>query len=216
MQCSCFATVLSIFEKKRFFIIKFESCLQLYKRQNSFTFKRIFKRFQLSAAKTKQFFLVCQSIKASCIAHLPKYINELCISYWLLGSMKCLQGSQRNSYYFLQEFQGISWSEYQCHSCFISRKELGCLSLQCVNIPWLTFHFLFGFLCTFQSSCVKRVQIWSLFWSVFSRIWTRIRKDTEYLSVFSPNAGKYGPEKTPYLDTFHTTLANPIHGNFAF
>ena len=31
-----------------------------------------------------------------------------------------------------------------------------------------------------------------------------------YLSVFSPNAGKYGPEKTPYLDTFHTvrTLNN--------
>ena len=23
-------------------------------------------------------------------------------------------------------------------------------------------------------------------------------------SVFSPNAGKCGPEKTPYLDTFHT------------
>ena len=29
-----------------------------------------------------------------------------------------------------------------------------------------------------------------------------------YLSVFSPNAGKYRPEKTPYLDTFHH---NPIH-----
>ena len=27
---------------------------------------------------------------------------------------------------------------------------------------------------------------------------------TKYLSVFSPNAGKYGPGKTPYLDTFHT------------
>ena len=25
----------------------------------------------------------------------------------------------------------------------------------------------------------------------------------EYLSVFNPNAEKYGPEKTPYLDTFH-------------
>ena len=24
-----------------------------------------------------------------------------------------------------------------------------------------------------------------------------------YFPVFSPNAGKYGPEKTPYLDTFH-------------
>ena len=26
---------------------------------------------------------------------------------------------------------------------------------------------------------------------------------TPYLSVSSPNAGKYGPEKTRYLDTFH-------------
>ena len=33
--------------------------------------------------------------------------------------------------------------------------------------------------------------------------------DTKFLSVFSPNAGKYGPEKTPYLDTFHAvTLAS--------
>ena len=27
-----------------------------------------------------------------------------------------------------------------------------------------------------------------------------------YLSVFNPNAGKYGPEKTPYSDTFHAVL----------
>ena len=27
-----------------------------------------------------------------------------------------------------------------------------------------------------------------------------------YLSVFSQNAGKYGPEKTPYLDTFHALI----------
>ena len=33
-----------------------------------------------------------------------------------------------------------------------------------------------------------------------------IPRDTKYLSVFSPNAGKYGPEKTPYLETFHTVL----------
>ena len=31
----------------------------------------------------------------------------------------------------------------------------------------------------------------------------RIWRDTEYLSVFSPNVGKYGPEKTPDLDTFY-------------
>ena len=53
--------------------------------------------------------------------------------------------------------------------------------------------------CSGKTRCVKSVQIRSFFWSVFSRIWT----DTPYLSVFSPNTGKYGPEKTPYLDTFH-------------
>ena len=31
----------------------------------------------------------------------------------------------------------------------------------------------------------------------------RIQRDTEYLSVFNPNVGKYEPGKTPYLDTFH-------------
>ena len=31
------------------------------------------------------------------------------------------------------------------------------------------------------------------------------------LSVFSPNAGKYGPEITPYLDTFHVVLSPSIN-----
>ena len=39
---------------------------------------------------------------------------------------------------------------------------------------------------TSVSHCVKSVQIRSCFWS-----------------AFSPNAGKYGPEITPYLGTFH-------------
>ena len=29
---------------------------------------------------------------------------------------------------------------------------------------------------------------------------------TEIYGVFSPNAGKYGPEKTTHLDTFHAVL----------
>ena len=36
----------------------------------------------------------------------------------------------------------------------------------------------------------------------FPAFWL-IQRDTKYLSVFSPNAAKYGPEKTPYSDTFH-------------
>ena len=27
-----------------------------------------------------------------------------------------------------------------------------------------------------------------------------------YFTMFGLNAGKYGPEKTPYLDTFHTVI----------
>ena len=53
--------------------------------------------------------------------------------------------------------------------------------------------------------CMKSVQIPSFFWSVFSRI------RTEYGDLlFSPNAGKYGPEKTPYLDTFHAVYPSTI------
>ena len=37
-----------------------------------------------------------------------------------------------------------------------------------------------------------------------------IRRDTEYLSVLSPNAGKYGPEKALYLDTFHAVTTSVV------
>ena len=53
---------------------------------------------------------------------------------------------------------------------------------------------------TIQSHCVKSVQIRSFFWSVFFFIRTELRR---FIPVFSPNTGKYGPEITPYLDTFH-------------
>ena len=38
---------------------------------------------------------------------------------------------------------------------------------------------------------------------VFSGLYFPVFRDTLHLSVFSPNAEKYGQEKTPYLDTFH-------------
>ena len=72
--------------------------------------------------------------------------------------------------------------------------------------------------------CLTSVQKRSFFWSVFSCIRTEYGKivskygvfsgpyfpvfglTTPYLSIFSPNTGKYGPEKTPYLDTFHAVI----------
>ena len=47
---------------------------------------------------------------------------------------------------------------------------------------------------------MKSVQIRCYFWSVFPCI------RTEYGDLFSPNTGKYGPEVTRYLDTFHAVL----------
>ena len=48
---------------------------------------------------------------------------------------------------------------------------------------------------TGSNHCVKSVQI--------------LRKSVQ---IFSPNAGKYGPEKTLYLDTFHTMNLSHRYG----
>ena len=53
---------------------------------------------------------------------------------------------------------------------------------------------------------VKNVRIRSFFWSIFSHIWTEYREIRMQENTVSPNAEKYGPEKTLYLDTFHAVL----------
>ena len=69
--------------------------------------------------------------------------------------------------------------------------------------------------------CVKSVQIRNFFWSVFpafgqntERYTPYLSVFTPYLSVFSPNARKYGPEKTPYLDTFHAVISSTNQQQF--
>ena len=42
---------------------------------------------------------------------------------------------------------------------------------------------------SYNIHCMKSVQIWSYFW----------------------NAGKYGPEITPYLDTFHSVIRKIVN-----
>ena len=51
-----------------------------------------------------------------------------------------------------------------------------------------------------RTTCVKSVQIQCFFSSVFCCI------RTKYGDLRSPNKGKYGPEKTLYLDTFHAVI----------
>ena len=61
--------------------------------------------------------------------------------------------------------------------------------------------------------CVKSDQIRSYFWCVFSYIRIEYRDLTRsyFWSVFSPNKGKYGPEITPYFDTFHAVYSWDIY-----
>ena len=56
-----------------------------------------------------------------------------------------------------------------------------------------------------NNHCVKSIR------SIFSHIRTEYRE----IRRISPNAGKYGPEKAPYLDTFHT-VNNMIIISFFF
>ena len=63
--------------------------------------------------------------------------------------------------------------------------------MHCTILCYIILHIILYYI-----HCVKSVQIRSIFWSVFSHIRTE----------FSPNAGKYGPEKTLYLDTFHAVI----------
>ena len=80
----------------------------------------------------------------------------------------------------------------------------------------LTLTFLiYCYCCTVfpRTHCVKSVQIRSFFWPLFSRIRTEYG---EILSIFSSNAGKYEPEKTPYLDTFQAFGVDDVWWNLLF
>ena len=71
-----------------------------------------------------------------------------------------------------------------------------------MNIRKQSFYLVFVLITNLQKfHCVKSVQICRFFWSVFPRIWA------EYGEILLiSNTGIYGPEKTPYLDTFHAVL----------
>ena len=85
----------------------------------------------------------------------------------------------------------IYWSK---HSHVLILINISFKSIFSLRIMWIK---CFSSLPFRKTSLRERVQIRSFFWSVFSCI------QSGQISVFSLNTGKYGPEKTPYLDTFH-------------
>ena len=59
----------------------------------------------------------------------------------------------------------------------------------------------------FDDSLPEKCPNTKFFRFVFSCIRTEKRRFTPLISVFSVNTGKYGPEKTPYLNIFHAVIA---------
>ena len=54
-----------------------------------------------------------------------------------------------------------------------------------------------------ESITAWRVSKYGVISGPYFPVFRLIRRDAEYLSLFIPNTGKYEPEITPYLDTFH-------------
>ena len=59
------------------------------------------------------------------------------------------------------------------------------------------------------------VSVGGLFECAFSLTVSKVSKNgvfsAPYFPAFSPNTGKYGPEKTPNLDTFHAVPATILN-----
>ena len=84
-----------------------------------------------------------------------------------------------------------------------------CYKFHIVNFRKTIFKNTFSRIPAVASSkmyCVKSVQIWSFFWSVFSRI----RNEYREIRIISPYSVRMrentDQKKTPYLDTFHAVM----------
>ena len=99
------------------------------------------------------------------------------------------------------------------HADFSKESYPGCLQRRLSEVKLLIVAFLvsvYGCACILNFSLVSSLREkcpnteFFLFRIFPYSDW--IRRDTDYPSVFSPNVGKYGLEKSSYLDTFHAVV----------
>ena len=155
-------------------------------KMNTF-FKKLEYRFLVESTKIENASSPCKPGVSEAIVKRNKMVTII----WTYQK----EQSFANNYFIFWKF---------CFSLRTSYTELIC----CTNNPndhYCTFCKRWSFIwqCFFAVHCAKSVQIRSNFLFVFSRIRTECGA---YLSVFSPNTGNYGPEITPYLDTFHAVV----------
>ena len=58
----------------------------------------------------------------------------------------------------------------------------------------------------FRAATAWKVSKYGVFSDLYFPAFELNTRDPEYLSIFSLNAGKQGPEKTPYLDYFQAGI----------
>ena len=104
----------------------------------------------------------------------------------------------RNSYFFNPSMQYV-WPFFNMwHETvnFVSGQTLNCLREITRNET--------NFECIFTAVITAwKVTKYGVFSGSFFLVFALNTEFTEKISVFSPNTGKYRPEKTPNLDTFH-------------
>ena len=96
-------------------------------------------------------------------------------------------------------------------SCFRASRIISALVAQCI-MPCV----FFWSLCLALCSCVPRSSFASDVWSLACSFtaWKASKYGVFsglYFPAFRLNTGKYGPEKNPYLDTFHTVICIHAH-----
>ena len=112
--------------------------------------------------------------------------------------------------YYLTKFDDVIWSGFWVIPTITSANL-------CKPVHDIINYFIF--ICPFESGkCEKEgkklQKLEYLQNERLSSFWrTHCVKSSQIRSFSCPNTGKYGPEKTPYLDTFHTVVKSVYSNN---
>ena len=145
-------------------------------------------------------FVQAQIETASCLCdwrnHFPCIFNKF---HWLIKSLiwRCFW-FENISVFPNREVISIYWSAKTQHASHQNSENVCCIPLLQVILENISTFLTFSL----HEKCPNT----ELFLVRIFPHSDRIRTETPYLSVLNPNVGKYGPEKAPYLDTFHAVF----------
>ena len=115
---------------------------------------------------------------------------------------KCLTGF--NCFHYLIEFKSSTYNHRHYTESIVSSEAKNVIKHICYDMKWERFRSTaimlipwkyFFWIILWGTFTATKVSIFGVFLFRISRYFGWIWRDTAYLPVFSPNAGKCGPEK---------------------